>query len=275
MDFTPLLGNECFSGNNCFCLNIPSLRNGYIKAHLPVNNTGNYLLDIAFSLMATETNRYSTKQFLSPDPNLPPDSTFKTWKQTDRNDMKAFVALQLAMGLWQKNELEDFWEAWWLTHTCTKFTKAMFRNWFKLIFIFIFCWQWSQQVSKGRKWIWFPVENPSINGHLWECLHDSVHAIREIVHWQKYDPLQKQSIYAAATTQQTKQMGDQASSLSEGSSGYALKSKHWHIVERDQLSREENPLLQSWLFSIFWMATITRGNLSSLIISIHLLHCLE
>ena len=66
---------------------------------------------------------------------LPKCSRFNSWNDTNLDEMKAFVALQIAIGLSNKNELEDYWETWWLTHA--PFSMVMSRNRFELILSFL------------------------------------------------------------------------------------------------------------------------------------------
>ena len=49
--------------------------------------------------------------------------------------MKAFVGIQIVMGLSPKNEIEDYWETWWLSQT--KFSEIMPRNRFELLTSFL------------------------------------------------------------------------------------------------------------------------------------------
>ena len=47
--------------------------------------------------------------FLDGPVDLPVHSRFSNWIETDRNEIKAYTALQIAMGLCQKNEIADYW----------------------------------------------------------------------------------------------------------------------------------------------------------------------
>jgi hypothetical protein len=62
-------------------------------------------------------------------------SHFRDWFDTSMDEIKAFVALQIAMGLVKKNSLEDYWETWWLGHT--SFSEVMSRNRYELLSSFI------------------------------------------------------------------------------------------------------------------------------------------
>ncbi|KXJ19000.1 hypothetical protein AC249_AIPGENE10971 [Exaiptasia diaphana] len=45
-------------------------------------------------------------------------SRFQKWKDTSASEIKAYIALQIGMGLCQKNEIEDYWGSFWLTRLC-------------------------------------------------------------------------------------------------------------------------------------------------------------
>ena len=91
----------------------------------PVDYFSLFFPDEAFYLMVEQTNKYALDFFDCPA-ELPKCSRFNSWNDTNLDEMKAFVALQIAMGLSNKNELEDYWETWWLTHT--PFSMVMSRN---------------------------------------------------------------------------------------------------------------------------------------------------
>ena len=84
--------------------------------------------------MATETNRYAD-QFRANNPDRGQHSRFNAWEETNISDMKAYVALQIAMGLCQKHELADFWEKYWLTSV--NFSDVMSKNRYFLLNSFI------------------------------------------------------------------------------------------------------------------------------------------
>ena len=85
--------------------------------------------------MATETNRYAD-QFRANNPDRSQHSRFNAWEETNISDMKAYVALQIAMGLCQKHELADYWEKYWLTSV--NFSDVMSKNRYFLLNSFIY-----------------------------------------------------------------------------------------------------------------------------------------
>lgn len=93
-----------------------------------------YFPDEAFQLITEQTNRFALQFFDNPVP-LPSCSRFHKWVDITESELKAYVALQIAMGLCQKNEIEDYWETHWLTQT--HFSEVMSRNHFELISSFL------------------------------------------------------------------------------------------------------------------------------------------
>ena len=63
--------------------------------------------------MASHINRYA-KQYLE-NRNIGPYSRYHKWSETSIQEMQAYVALQIAMGINSKPELPDHWGAYWLT----------------------------------------------------------------------------------------------------------------------------------------------------------------
>ena len=80
--------------------------------------------------MSEETNRY-VMQYLDTTVDFSSSSCFNYWHDTSNEEMKAYVALQIAMGLCQKPSLEDYWSTFWLTHT--DFKRVMPRNRFEIL----------------------------------------------------------------------------------------------------------------------------------------------
>ena len=102
----------------------------------------------AFNLIANETNRYAA-QYLDSHPNLPQNSRFLAWRVTSPDEMQAFVALQIAMGLCEKPTVEDYWSKYWLTFT--DFQKVMPRNRYELLQSFIHFCNLNDQVERGNE----------------------------------------------------------------------------------------------------------------------------
>lgn len=78
--------------------------------------TFNFFPDSVFDLMETEVNRFAT-QTLDTTADLPPRSRHCNWKDTDSAEMKAYVALNIAMGLRSKPNISDYLSSYWLMHT--------------------------------------------------------------------------------------------------------------------------------------------------------------
>ena len=103
----------------------------------PVDYFDLFFPNEVYELMATETNRYAD-QFRAYNPDRGQHSRFNAWEETNISEMKAYVALQIAMGLCQKHELADYWEKYWLTSL--NFSDVMSKNKiFSFEFIYTFC----------------------------------------------------------------------------------------------------------------------------------------
>ena len=104
--------------------------------------------DEAFDFIAEETNRYAM-QYLDTTIDFPANSRFWVWCNTTSNEIKAFVALQIAMGLCKKHVVEDYWSKTWLTFT--DFRKVMPRNKYELIQTFLHFNDLTKQVEKSKE----------------------------------------------------------------------------------------------------------------------------
>ena len=74
--------------------------------------------------------------FLDGPVDLPVHSRFSNWIETDRNEIKAYTALQIAMGLCQKNEIADYWGKFWLS--AIPFWDVMSRNRYQQLTSFLY-----------------------------------------------------------------------------------------------------------------------------------------
>lgn len=83
----------------------------------------------AFELISNEINRYAS-QYLE-NRQLKIHSRFRKWKESNVFEVQAYIALQIAMGMCQKNEIEDYWGTYWLTYL--PFTDIMSCNRFELL----------------------------------------------------------------------------------------------------------------------------------------------
>jgi len=97
----------------------------------PVHYFQLYFPDSVFDLMETEVNRFATQR-LDTTADMPPSSRFHQWKDTDAVEMKAYVALNIAMGLCNKPSIADYWGTYWLTHT--PFKQVMSRNRYQMLY---------------------------------------------------------------------------------------------------------------------------------------------
>lgn len=90
-----------------------------------------------FELMANETNRYAD-QFFDSGAELLPNSRLRKWidNPTNASEMKAMVALHIAMGLCKKPSTKDYWQEFWLTHT-PGFRDVMPRDRYQLLCTFL------------------------------------------------------------------------------------------------------------------------------------------
>lgn len=85
--------------------------------------------------MVEQTNLYAA-QYKANHQNLPPNSRANHWKETNRNEMKKFLALALLMGIVRKPEISDYWS----TDDLLKgsiFNNVMPRNSFQSILQFV------------------------------------------------------------------------------------------------------------------------------------------
>lgn len=88
----------------------------------------------AFDLICKETNRYATQFYDNPN-EFSRFSRFSEWEETSTQEIKAYIALQIAMGMSQKNSLEDYWGTYWLTYL--PFTDIMSRIRYELLTSFL------------------------------------------------------------------------------------------------------------------------------------------
>lgn len=114
----------------------------------PVEYFSLFYPDAVFELISEETNRYAFDFFDNPV-DLPTSSRYTAWYDTSPEEIKAFTALQIAMGLCQKPTLSDYWSTYWLTFT--DFKKVMPRNRYELIQTFIHFNNSANQVEKGQE----------------------------------------------------------------------------------------------------------------------------
>ena len=114
----------------------------------PVDFLYFFMPDAAFELISVETNRYAL-QYLDDPADLPSSSRILSWIDTSKTEMKAFVALQIAVGLCQKPSIRSYWNEFWLTYT--PFNSIMSRNRFELIQTFLHFNNTELQVPRGQR----------------------------------------------------------------------------------------------------------------------------
>lgn len=107
-----------------------------------------FMPEAAFELISVETNRYAM-QYLDDTADPPPRSHFLSWIDTSKAEIKAFIALQIAMGLCQKPSIRSYWNKFWLTYT--PFSSIMSRNRFELIQTFLHFNNAELQVPRGQR----------------------------------------------------------------------------------------------------------------------------
>ena len=101
--------------------------------------------DEAFTVISNETNRYAGQCLDTP---VEPSSRFHAWNDTSPNEIRAFVALEIAMGLCQKPAHSDYWSGFWLT--AVPFSFVMSRNRFELLQTFVHFSNVEEQVRRGE-----------------------------------------------------------------------------------------------------------------------------
>ena len=107
-----------------------------------------FMPEAAFELISVETNRYAM-QYLDDTADLPPRSRFLSWIDTSKAEIKAFTALQIAMGLCQKPSIRSYWNKFWVTYT--PFNSIMSRNRFELIQTLLHFNNAELQVPRGQR----------------------------------------------------------------------------------------------------------------------------
>ena len=90
----------------------------------PVDFFKLFFPDNVFTLMKTESNRYREQMMASG--NFTQHSRLGNMRKIEDEEIEAFVALQIAMGLCNKPAISDYWSKFWLTRV--KFSDVMPRN---------------------------------------------------------------------------------------------------------------------------------------------------
>ncbi|XP_046329987.2 piggyBac transposable element-derived protein 3-like [Haliotis rufescens] len=103
-----------------------------------------------FDLLVRETNRYA-EQYLQ-GRTLSPQSRARAWRPVDREEMRAFLGLLLAMGVVRMPTIASYWNEGdknWLAST-PSFGGIMPRNRFQVIMRFLHCNDNSVAVPRGQ-----------------------------------------------------------------------------------------------------------------------------
>ena len=128
---------------------VPGIRDGVVfDEDNPIDYFYKFFPKSIFECMAEETNHYASQYFDS-TVDLPPHSRYLKWQETSTEEMKSFVALEIAMGLCEKPSLQSYWDEWWLTQT-SNFKNVMSCNRFHLLRSFLHFNDNSRHVPKGQ-----------------------------------------------------------------------------------------------------------------------------
>lgn len=100
-----------------------------------------------FETMVDNTNLYA-EQFFQSQSEFSQYSRFRNWVPTTVSEIEAYVALQIAMGINNKPELEDYWGTFWLTRNL--FCDVMPRNRFELLTAFLHFNDNTTRVQRGE-----------------------------------------------------------------------------------------------------------------------------
>lgn len=96
-----------------------------------------------------QTNLYALQYFDDPSLELQEHSRFHSWKDATVEEMRAFVGLEIAMGLCDKPQIADYFENYWLTVT-PGFSSIFSRNRFQMLRSFFHMNDNSERVRKGE-----------------------------------------------------------------------------------------------------------------------------
>lgn len=204
----------------------------------PVDYFSLFFPDEALTLMAEETNRYAM-QYLDSTCDFPQSSRLHKWYDTSVEEMKAYLALQIAMGLCQKPSLEDYWSTFWITFT--DFKRVMPRNRFEILQTFLHFNDITKQIPKGQEG-YDPLFKIQTLLDICESSYETVYqpkkclAIDESMVKFKGRIFFRQYLPAKPT-----RWGIKAFILSESDSGYCLRSKVY--TGKHSFQREPGTLL--------------------------------
>lgn len=204
----------------------------------PVDYFYSFFPEEAFKLIAEETNRYAD-QFFDTPVEFPPSSRFHAWSDTSVEEIKAFVALQIAMGLCNKPAISDYWSTYWLTSV--DFGKIITRNRFELLQTFLHFNNTANQVPKGQEGY-----NPlfKIQPLLDICnpLYEKVYQPKKCLSIdESMIKFKGRVFFRQYLPKKPTKWGIKAFLLCESDSGYCLKSQIY--TGKDSFERSEDNLL--------------------------------
>ncbi|XP_048244365.1 uncharacterized protein LOC125376709 [Haliotis rufescens] len=143
------LGNSIDFAEECGPVNPPDYHAPPISYFDQQLRGGDGGVDL-FDLLVRETNRYA-EQYLQ-GRTLSPQSRARAWRPVDREEMRAFLGLLLAMGVVRKPTIASYWNEGdknWLAST-PSFGGIMPRNRFQVIMRFLHCNDNSVAVPRGQ-----------------------------------------------------------------------------------------------------------------------------
>ncbi|XP_069128864.1 piggyBac transposable element-derived protein 4-like [Argopecten irradians] len=114
-----------------------------------VPETGSSLTEI----LVQETNRYARQYFEKEGYASTPCSRSNEWKDTNLDEMSAFIGLYLAMGIVKKPSIESYWNTSDKTYLYNThgFSSVMTRNRFQLIMKFLHCNNNNTHIPRGQE----------------------------------------------------------------------------------------------------------------------------
>lgn len=131
-------------------LNFPANMGNHSKK--PVEYFNLLFPEYAFELIVEETNRYAAQylqKYSDLHGELPLNSRFRNWTNCNVNEIKAYVGLQIFMGVCRKPSLKDYWSSEGVEQT-PGFGKVMSRNAFQRICSFVHFNDNSTSIRKGE-----------------------------------------------------------------------------------------------------------------------------
>ena len=95
-----------------------------------------FFTDTFIDILVVETNPYAN-QYLEDHPDLAEQSRANDWNDTDRIEIRAFLALVINMGLDKRPQISDYWQTKYRCITSSFYKDVMSRNRFQLLLRFL------------------------------------------------------------------------------------------------------------------------------------------